>query len=167
MTQTMRYIISLDEDNDRGGRQVLKENVAALLGFNFNLGAGIGQTLFFPYALAGNGADVTLSIPSLNPGVDIKAPQGATHYELLFGSSALNFETKTFAQGVVAAPAGIQPLSGAAVANTVITATFPAAPPVTDTVVAVLGINFYQQLNGKYYPLNNNASNPLAIEYVA
>ena len=27
-------------------------------------------------------------------------------------------------------------------------------------------MNYYQQLNGKYYPLNNNASNPLAVEYV-
>ena len=166
LTQKMREIIGMDEDNDRGGRQVLKENVAGLLGFNFNLGAGIGQTLFFAYSLAGQGADVALRIPSLNPTTDLKAPQGATHYELLFAASALNFETKTYGQGVVAAPAGIQPLSGPAVADTAIVATLPAAPAVTETVVAVVGINFYQELNGRYYPLNNNASNPLAIEYV-
>ena len=166
LTQKMREIIGMDEDNDRGGRQVLKENVAGLLGFNFNLGAGIGQTLFFAYSLAGQGTDVALRIPSLNPTTDLKAPQGATHYELLFAASVLNFETKTYAQGVVAAPAGIQPLSGLAVADTAIVATLPAAPMVTETVVAVVGINFYQELNGRYYPLNNNASNPLAIEYV-
>jgi len=34
-------------------------------------------------------------------------------------------------------------------------------------VVGMVGINFYQQINGKFYLLNNNTTNPLAIEYVA
>ena len=46
-------------------------------------------------------------------------------------------------------------------------ASFPAAPADADLVVGVVGINFYQQINGKFYPLNNNSTNPLAIEYVA
>ena len=31
----------------------------------------------------------------------------------------------------------------------------------------MVGINFYQQINGKFYLLNNNTTNQLAIEYVA
>ena len=62
---------------------------------------------------------------------------------------------------------GIVPVNGAASANVSVVAAFPAAPAVTEVVVGVLGINYYQQLNGKMYPLNNNATNPLAIEYVA
>jgi hypothetical protein len=34
-------------------------------------------------------------------------------------------------------------------------------------VIGVLGMNYYQQINGKLYPLNNNASNPLAVVYTS
>ena len=58
-------------------------------------------------------------------------------------------------------------LSGAALANQTVVATFPVAPSAAALVVGVVGINFYQQINGKFYALNNNSTNPLAIEYVA
>ncbi|HEX8429299.1 hypothetical protein [Hymenobacter sp.] len=167
LTQKMREIIGFDEDNDRGGRMVLKDNIAGLLGFNFNVGAGISQSLFFGYAVSHANADVTLNISGINPQTDITAPQGATHYEVVFGAAALNFEAKTYTSGAVAAPLGVQALAGPVVAAQAVTATLSAAPTVEETVIAVLGINFYQQLNGKYYPLNNNGSNPLAIGYVA
>ena len=167
LTQAVRAVIGLDDTNDRGERLVDKANIGELLGFNFNLGAGIGQSIYFPYTVAGAGADVTLTIPNLNPLVDIAPPQGATHYELLFGASAVDFEAGTYTQAAVAAPLGIVPVNGAASANVSVVAAFPAAPAVTEVVVGVVGINYYQQLNGKMYPLNNNATNPLAIEYVA
>lgn len=165
LTQKMREIISLDEDNDRGGRQVLKENTAGLLGFNFNAGAGLSQTLFFSYGVELASRDVTLSVAGINPQTDVAAPQGATHYEVVYAAAALSFDTKTFAVATVAAPLGPQPLSGALGAQSVV-ATLPADPAATDVVLGVLGINFYQELNGKMYPLNNNGSNPLAVVYV-
>ena len=79
LTQAVRNVIGLDEINDRGSRVVDGANISQLLGFNFNLGAGIGQSIYFPYAVSGAGADVTLTIPVLNPQVDVAAPQGATH----------------------------------------------------------------------------------------
>ena len=166
LTKAMRAILALDTTNDRGQRQVLKANLASLLGFNFNLGAGIGQNLFFQYTLTGSGSDVTLSIPRLDPNTDISAPVGATHYELVLGASSVDFMGKTYKQAAIAQPLGIRALTAAALASTTVVATLPVAPAADDLVVAVLGINYYQQLNGKYYPLNNNASNPLAVEYV-
>ena len=114
----------------------------------------------------GGGGDVTLSIPALNPQIDIATPQGATHYELLFGASALNFEAGSYKQAVVAAPLGVVPVNGAASANVTVTASFAEAPTAEEVVIGAVGINYYQQLNGKLYPLNNNGTNPLAIEYV-
>jgi hypothetical protein len=165
LTKAMRAILALDTTNDRGQRQVLKANLASLLGFNFNLGAGIGQNLFFQYTITGSGSDVTLTIPHLDPNTDISAPVGATHYELVLGASSVDFLGKTYKQAAIAQPLGIRPLSAAALTNTTVVATLPVAPATDDLVVAVLGVNYYQQLNGKYYPLNNNASNPLAVEY--
>ncbi|NML65933.1 hypothetical protein HHL22_12020 [Hymenobacter sp. RP-2-7] len=167
LTQAMRTIIGLDEANDRGERVVDADNARdELIGFNFNLGAGIGQTLFFQYGIAGSGADVTLSIPSLNPQTDIVAPQGATHFEVLYGVSAVNFEAGTFRVATVAQPLGVLALNSAALQNRDVVATLSTAPTADELVVGAVGINFYQMLNGKLYPLNNNSTNPLAIEYV-
>ena len=167
LTQKMREIVGLDDTNDRGQRVFDSSNSAPLLGFNFNAGAGIGQTMYFPYEVTGAGADVTMSIPALNPASDIAAPQGTTHFEVIFAASSLDMEALTFTNGVVAAPLGILPVSGAALANQTVVATFPVAPSAAALVVGVVGINFYQQINGKFYALNNNSTNPLAIEYVA
>ena len=167
LTKVMREVIGLDDTNDRGMRVFDASNSAPLLGFNFNAGAGIGQTMYCPYEVKGAGADVTMSIPALNPASDIAAPQGATHFEVVFAASSLDMEALTFTNGVVAAPLGILPINGAALLNQTVVATFPAAPADANLVVGVVGINFYQQINGKFYALNNNSTNPLAIEYVA
>ena len=167
LTKVMREVIGLDDTNDRGLRVFDASNSAPLLGFNFNAGAGIGQTMYFPYEVTGAGTDVTMSIPALNPASDIAAPQGATHFEVVFAASDLDMETLTFTNAVVAAPLGILPINSAALANQAVVASFPAAPAAANLVVAVVGINFYQQINGKFYALNNNSTNPLAIEYVA
>ena len=167
LTAKMREIIDLDDTNDRGQRVYDSTNSAPLLGFNFNAGAGIGQTMYFPYEVTGAGTDVTMTIPALNPVSDIAAPQGATHFEVVFTASALDMELLTYTNGVVAAPLGILPINSAALANQSMVASFPAAPGAAELVVGVVGINFYQQMNGKFYPLNNNSTNPLAIDYVA
>lgn len=165
-TQKMRAIIGMDETNDRGERVVDKDYAQTeLLGFNFNAGATVGQSLHAPYGVAQNGAEVTLTFPTLNPATDIVSPQGATHFEVVLGVSALNFETLTYAVGAIAGPMGAVALNSGAAPRTIV-AVLPTAPGADDVVLGAVGINFYQQLNGKLYPLNNNASNPLAIEYV-
>lgn len=165
LTQAMKTIINLDTTNDRGQRVVEAGSSAQLLGFNFNQGAGLGQSLFSPYSISASGATVTLAIPRLDSQVDVAAPTGATHYELLFGVASMNFDTKTYRSATVASPLGILPLSGAVRTNVSQVATLPTAPTADDLVLGVVGMNYYQQINGKYYPLNNNASNPLAVQY--
>ena len=167
LTQKMREIVGLDDTSDRGQRVFDASNSAPLLGFNFNAGAGIGQTMYFPYEVTGAGADVTMSVPALNPASDIAAPQGATHFEVVFAASSLDMEALTYTNATVAAPLGILSLNSAALANQTVVATFATAPADANLVVGVVGINFYQQINGKFYSLNNNSTNPLAIEYVA
>jgi len=167
LTKVMREVIGLDDTNDRGKRVFDSTNSAPLLGFDFNANSGIGQTMFFPFEVTGSGAEVTMSIPSLNALTDIAAPQGATHYELVFAAASLDMEVLTFTNAVVTAPLGILPLNGAAQTGLAQVATFAVTPPDADLVVGVVGINFYQELNGKFYSLNNNTTNPLAIKYVA
>ena len=165
-TKVMRAIIGMDETNDRGERVVDKDYAQTeLMGFNFNAGASVGQSLHAPYTITQNGAEVALTMPSLNPATDIVPPQGATHFEVVLGVAELDFEGLAYTVGNIAEPTGALALNSAAAPRTIV-ATLPAAPNADFVVVAAVGINFYQQINGKLYPLNNNATNPLAIEYV-
>ena len=165
LTKLTRAIIGMDEANDRGARVLDKDNALELVGFDFNASASLSQVFFGSYTTAVAGADLTVSIASLNGLTDVAAPQGATHFELMLGSAAINFETGAISQGVVAVPLGSLPLNGPVLLNHSIKASLPVAPTADDVVIGVLGVNFYQLLNGKQYPLNNNASNPLAIVY--
>ena len=65
----------------------------------------------------------------------------------------------------MAAPPGSLSLDEPALFNQTIRAPLAAVPTADGVVIGVLGVNFYQLLNGKQYPLHNNASNPLAIVY--
>ncbi|OGX90486.1 hypothetical protein [Hymenobacter coccineus] len=165
LTQKTRAIIGMDETNDRGARILDKDNALELVGFDFNASASLSQVFFGSYTTAAAGADLTISLPSLNGLTDVAAPQGATHFELMLGSAAINFETGAISQGAVAAPLGSLPLNGPVLVNQAIKASLAVPPTADDVVLGVLGVNFYQLLNGKQYPLNNNASNPLAIVY--
>ncbi|AWM32470.1 hypothetical protein [Hymenobacter nivis] len=165
LTQKTRAIVGMDETNDRGARVMDKDNALELVGFDFNASASLGQVFFGSYTTAAAGADLTIGLPSLNGLTDVAAPQGATHFELVLASAAINFETGAIVQGAVAVPLGSLPLNGPVLTNQTIKATLPVAPTADDVVLGVLGVNFYQLLNGKQYPLNNNASNPLAIVY--
>jgi hypothetical protein len=167
LSQLMNTIIKMDSVNGRGARQVLKANaVTKLPGFNFNQGSTLSSTLFFPYTASRAAAIVTLDIPSITPNLDLTAPQGATHFELVYGAVSIDFSTGVATSAVASVAATPVALDG--VANTdyaALTLTLPAAPGASDVVVAVMGVNFYQEVNGQMYPINNNASNPLAIVY--
>ena len=108
-----------------------------------------------------------MSITTLNPTSDIAAPQGAIHFEVVFAASDQDMKALTYTNAVVTAPLGILPINSAPLMNQSVVASFPATPAAANLVVGVVGINFYQQINGKLYALNNNSTNPLAIEYVA
>jgi len=167
LTQTMKAIINLDTVGARGYRQVLADNCGQLLGFNFNQGAGLGQSLYSPFTISAAGSAITLDISRLDPNIDISYPTGATHFEVVFGAVSVDFAAKTYREAVVALPLGILALGSAAKTNISQVATLPAAPSATELVLGVLGMNYYQQVNGKFYPLNNNANNPLAVVYTS
>jgi len=81
--------------------------------------------MYLPYGVTGTGADVTMSIPALNPASNIAAPQGATHFEVVFAASDLDMEALTYTDSVVAAPLGILPLNSAPLVNQTVVACFP------------------------------------------
>ncbi|WP_157886953.1 hypothetical protein [Hymenobacter sp. PAMC 26628] len=139
LTQKTRAIIGMDETNDRGARVMDKDNALELVGFDFNASASLSQVFFGSYTTDAAGADLTISLSSLNGLTDVAAPQGATHFELMLGSAAINFETGAIAQGAVAVPLGSLPLNGPVLVDQTLKASLAVAPTADDVVIGVLG----------------------------
>ena len=91
LTQKTRAIIGLDETNDRGARVMDKDNALELVGFDFNAATSLGQVFFGAYTAAAAGADLTISLASLNGldgrgrsfgGLPLRTAAGFSGYQL-------------------------------------------------------------------------------------
>ena len=153
-----------DAINERGMRTIEDGSMGLISGFDFNISGKLGSTLFAAYS---NNFDrvtgeATVNIPSFSPSVRIAAPAGTTHFKLVTGAAELDFagETSTFESDETAilpydsADTGIVDFVSALTPNSVL------------PVIQVLGVEFYQEVNGQMYPLKNGAYNALAVVYV-
>ncbi len=161
LTKDLVAIVKTDAVNDRGLRNLQDGNLSLLEGFEFNLNGKLGSTLFVAYGKAFDRVtgDATLTIAAFSPTIRIAAPNGTTHFKVVMGASELDFvnETSTFENDATA----ILPYSAADTAPIALTASITAAS--TLPVVQVLGIEFYQEVNGQMYALKNGAYNALSV----
>jgi hypothetical protein len=135
-----------------------------LQGFEFNANGKLGATLFTPYATAYDRAtgDVDVDIAAFAPTVRIAAPGGTTHYKLVMGAAELDFANE--ASVFESAETAILPYDSAntAAINLTVALTANSVLP----VLQVVGIEFYQEVNGQMYPLKNGAFNALSAARV-
>ena len=161
LTKDLVAIVKTDAVNDRGLRNLQDGNLSLLEGFEFNLNGKLGSTLFAAYGKAFDRVtgDATLTIAAFSPTIRVAAPNGTTHFKVVMGASELDFvnETSTFENDATA----IFPYSAADTAPIALTASI--TPASTLPVVQVLGIEFYQEVNGQMYALKNGAYNALSV----
>ncbi len=164
LTKDLLAIVKTDAVNERGLRTLTDGNLDLLLGFEFNLNGKLGTTLFAPFVNAFDrvSGDATLNLDPFSPTLRIAAPSGTTHFKVVMGASELDFENEisTFESDETA----ILPYSAADTAAIVLTASVTANSLLK--VVQVLGIEFYQEVNGQMYALKNGAYNALAVVIV-
>ena len=150
-----------DTTNDRGLRTIQDGDLNLLEGFEFNLNGKLGATLFAAFTKDFDrvSGDATLNIAAFSPTVRIAAPVGTTHFKVVMGASELDFvnETSTFENDETA----ILPYSAADTAPIALTAALTANS--TLPVVQILGVEFYQEVNGQMYVLKNGAYNALSV----
>ncbi|MEP5341042.1 MAG: hypothetical protein ABJL44_16115 [Algibacter sp.] len=160
LTKDLLAIVKTDSTNERGLRTVQDGNLNLLEGFEFNLNGKLGATLFAAFTKGFDRAsgDATLNIVAFSPTVRIAAPSGTTHFKVVMGGAELDFanETSTFENDETA----ILPYTVANTAPIGLSATLTANS--TLPVVQVLGIEFYQEVNGQMYELKNGSYNALA-----
>jgi hypothetical protein len=161
LTKDLVAVVKTDTTNDRVLRTIQDGDLNLLEGFEFNLNGKLGATLFAAFTKAFDrvSGDATLNIAAFSPTVRIAAPTGTTHFKVVMGASELDFvnETSTFENDETT----ILPYSAADTAPIALTASLTTNS--TLPVVQILGIEFYQEVNGQMYVLKNGAYNALSV----
>jgi hypothetical protein len=161
LTTQMIKVIQADATSERGLRNVLDGEATLLTGFDFNEGGKLGTTLYASYTTAMDRATgaLTVEVPSFIPINAIAAPEGATHFKLLCAGAVVDFENQSFVTDE-ASTAELPLNSNPSVALQLVSQVTAAS---TKPLFLLLGIAFYQQVNGTLYPLKNGAFNALQI----
>ncbi|SNR48605.1 hypothetical protein SAMN06265371_103459 [Lutibacter agarilyticus] len=161
LTTDLLKIVKTDSTNARGLRTVEDGNLDLLVGFEFNTNAKLGATLFTPFVNAFDrvSGDASVSIAAFAPSIRVAAPTGTTHFKMVMGAAEIDFsaETSTFESDETA----VLPYDSTLGAAIDLTATITANS--TLPVIQVLGIEFYQEVNGEMYPLKNGSYNALSV----
>jgi hypothetical protein len=161
LTAAMITVLQADTTSTRGQRNVIDGEAELLAGFDFNINAKLTTTLFAPYTstidrVAGS---LTVNIPAFVPANMIAAPGGTTHYKIVSAGAEVDFENNNSV--VDTHDSGILPWDSNATA--MINLANAVTANSTHPLFLVLGIEFYQQVNGQQYALKNGGYNALAI----
>ena len=157
----MSQIKNLDSTGIRGERHVSEglgtaEGRLLLKGFDFNAQAALGSVLYVPTVLDTPTGKVTLS--DFIPAEQVMFPDGATHFSMRSAFVNLDFATGVF-------ETTYSPIENHLLDNTLtsFTLTPSAAATGSGTAIYLILIEFFQQVNGVQYGLNNGAYNVLNI----
>ena len=161
LTKNVLTVIKADTTNDRGLRTIPDGDLSLLENFEFNKNGKLGGLLFAAYAgtidrVAGT---VVADIAEFIAVNDIVAPSGTTHFKISNGGVEVDFTAETYVfDSEVSA---ILPWDSSTVAPLSLTATLTANS--TLPIFQVIGIEFFQEVNGQMYSLKNGNYNALAI----
>lgn len=165
LTQMMVKVIQADMVNDRGLRNVIDGEAELLQGFEFNINAKLSTTFFAPFTptIDRVSGQLNVAIPAFISNNMLSAPGGSTHYKIVSGGAAIDFEGETYV--VQMSESAILALDSVATAPITLENEVTAAS--THPLFLALGIEFYQEVNSKMYPLKNGSYNSLAIVSVS
>lgn len=161
LTQSLVRVIKTDATNERGLRTIPDGDMSLINGFEFNLNGKLGTVMFAPFSptLDRVAGTLDVEIPVFTPNASIDAPAGTTHFKIVSGLAELDFENNEFVSD--SQETAIMPWDAQATAliNLISTVTANSTLP----LLQVLGVNFYQEVNGDMYPLKNGAYNALSV----
>jgi hypothetical protein len=161
----MMKVVKADATSDRGQRNVLDGELEILEGFEFNEGGKLSQTLFaqFRALIDRVNSSLTVNVASFVPSNMIAAPAEATHYQIVSAGGFIDFTTGT--NGIVTKATEMLAIDGEP--SAVIDHVLDGGADATRPMFIVLGISFYQEVNGKNYSLKNGAYNALSVVKVS
>lgn len=165
LTKAMIKVIQADLVNERGLRNVIDGEAELLVGFEFNIGGKLGTSLFAPYvgAIDRVAGSITVDLDPFVPATMIAAPGGTTHFKIISAGTEINFEADTFVTS--SSETAILPwdMTPTVLINHINPVTANSVSP----LFLAVGVEYYQEVNGRMYPLKNGAYNPLALVQVS
>ena len=161
LTKDLVAVVKTDPVNERGERTIQDGDFGLLNGFDFNIRGKLGTTLFAPFDVTYDRVtgDVTADLDPFSPIVRIAAPGGTTHFQLVMAAAELDFVNESFVFDMD--DSGILPYSAPDTAAINLAGVL--TPNSILPVLEVVGVQFFQEVNGEMYPLKNGAYNPLAV----
>ena len=161
LTKEMVAVIKADTTNERGARTIQDGNMGLLESFEFNINGKLATLLFAPYTstVDRTAGTIVANIPVFTPSTNIVAPAGTTHFKLSSGGAEIDFANETYVFD--SESSAILPWNGTATTALTLTANLTANS--TLPIFQVVGIEFFQEVNGQMYPLKNGSYNALAI----
>jgi hypothetical protein len=161
LTAEMIKVIQADSTSTRGQRNVIDGEAALLEGFNFNNNAVLSSMLFASYnsSIDRAAGTLTVNIPAFVPANMITYPAGSTHFKICANGCAVDFENENFESDFK--ETAILPLNNNATA--VINLNCAVTANSTHPLFLAMGIQFYQEVNGTFYPLKDGGYNGLEL----
>ncbi|ANE51568.1 hypothetical protein [Flavisolibacter tropicus] len=161
LLKEMMKVVKADTVNPRGLRNVVDGELGFLQGFEFNNSADLKTTLAALYTTSINRATglMTVNIPALVPTETIKAPEGATHYRVVCGGAEIDFKAETYTADFEESPY----LPWTATTAAALSLTANVTPASELPLFLVMGLQFFQEVNGTYYALKTGEFNALSI----
>ncbi len=161
LLKTLMGVLQTDPINDRGQRTIQDGDMALLKGFDFNVRGKLDTALFSGYTATFDRVAGTLDVvlDAFTPKITIEAPQGTTHFQIVAGLCATDFAGRSFEEAHDVS--GILPWDNDELPAMTLNASIGANS--VHPVLIVLGVNFFQDINGKMYPLKNGTYNALGV----
>ncbi|MDB4335201.1 hypothetical protein OAA06_02445 [bacterium] len=156
LTTQLLKVIQTDATNVREERTVIGGDLNLLKGFEFNMNASLESVVRAPYTVGFDRTtgEVAVSIVFNNPSEELLPIEGATHAKFTVGIAAVNFESKEYEGEVV--PSAEMLISDITASTIDLTASISANN--TQPVFVVLGVEYYQLVNGSLYLIMNKES---------
>jgi hypothetical protein len=161
LTQALHNVLKADITNGRGMRNIGDGNIEVLAGFEFNANSALSTTFSAQYEKTIDRplGKLALQIAPFVPAHMVAAPAGATHFKLISAGAEIDFEGQEFTSDVQSS--AMLPWNEDATAA--ITLDNNVKPGSVHPLLLALGIEFYQNINGTYYPLRNGTFNCLSL----
>lgn len=161
LSKEMVKVIKADETSIRGERNVIDGELELLTGFDFNLNAKFGATLYAPFSVELDRAtgELVFIVPSFIPSQMVSAPAGTSHFKIVSAAAEINFEKMEYGNSILTTAA--LPVNETATAA--ITQVHNLNANSAHPWVLTAGIQFMQEVNGTMYTLKNGAFNALNL----
>lgn len=164
LSSRMSKIIKADAVNLRGERIVLAENMPMLVGLECNETATLPMVYYgkLQYGYDRAAGEATLSTGAFSPRTKIATLVGATHAKFTLAVMEYSADSEDLPVVIESSPY-IDVLS-MGTEQVDLTAALTADP--AKAVIVLVGIGYFQEVNGAYYPLANGLYNALTFATV-